>query len=41
MLDPFLPTDETEEFIIRGMMEDLHGHFIEAVKLGVALCRMI
>lgn len=34
MLDPFLPKEETEEFIIRGMMEDLHRHFIEAVKVG-------
>ena len=32
MLDPFLPKEETEEFIIRGMMEDLHRHFIDAVK---------
>lgn len=34
MLDPFLPKEETEEFIIRGMMEDLHRHFIDAVKVG-------
>ena len=34
MLDPFLPKEETEEFIIRGMMEDLHRHFIDAVKAG-------
>ena len=34
MLDPFLPKEEKEELIIRKMMEDLHGHFIEAVKVG-------
>ena len=34
MLDPFLPKVETEEFIIRRMMEDLHRHFIDAVKVG-------
>ena len=34
MLDPFLPKEETEELIIRGMMEDLHRHFIDAVKVG-------
>ena len=34
MLDPFLPKEETEEFIIREMMEDLHRHFIDAVKAG-------
>ena len=34
MLDPFLPKEEREELIIRKMMEDLHGHFIEAVKVG-------
>ena len=34
MLDPFLPKEEEEEFIIREMMEDLHRHFIEAVKVG-------
>ena len=34
MLDPFLPKEETEEFIIQEMMEDLHGHFIDAVKVG-------
>ena len=34
MLDPFLPKEETEEFIIQEMMEDLHRHFIDAVKVG-------
>ena len=34
MLDPFLPKEETEEFLIQEMMEDLHGHFIDAVKVG-------
>ena len=34
MLDPFLPKEETEEFIIQEMMEDLHSHFIDAVKVG-------
>ena len=29
MLDPFLPKEETEEFIIQEMMEDLHVIFIE------------
>tara|TARA_B100000035_G_scaffold122853_1_gene104543 strand:+ start:908 stop:1927 length:1020 start_codon:yes stop_codon:yes gene_type:complete len=34
MLDPFLPKEETEELVIQEMMEDLHGHFIDAVKVG-------
>ena len=33
-LDPFLPKEEKEEFIIQEIMEDLHSHFIEAVKVG-------
>ena len=34
MLDPFLPKEENDEVIIRAMMEELHSHFIEAVKMG-------
>ncbi|MDA9718879.1 S49 family peptidase [Betaproteobacteria bacterium] len=34
MLDPFLPKEEAEEIMIQEMMEDLHGHFIDAVKVG-------
>tara|TARA_B100000575_G_C23140990_1_gene663995 strand:- start:2538 stop:3557 length:1020 start_codon:yes stop_codon:yes gene_type:complete len=34
ILDPFLPKDETEEIAIQEMMDELHNHFIEAVKIG-------
>ncbi len=34
MLDPFLQKEEAEEFLIQEMMDDLHGHFIDAVKAG-------
>ncbi len=34
LLDPFLPQNEMEKQHLQGMLDQVHGHFIDAVKQG-------